>query len=360
MSCLTIDESEPINQCKFPKITNSNFCKLHSRLTNPVIYKNNISINFNNLPTFSKSAVSKNKKIINNKETNVIDKCKNQNDNNHENLQNITDNLNMSQEKLNMKSIILVKNYPDKKYLDNLIGPIINNVTMSDDDCDPITMDVFWIEENGKRIPKYHNKYMLFSYYDNSHKLRTFTIHTIKDMISNNIKTHPLTYEEINEIDYKRAIDLINLYTNTLGLFKNEINTNNIEFMTKSRVLKLFNKFNSMSIYLQSEWFLNLDNIDTINKLITELFNLTKQNMLSINSTLTLAKIKESKIFQWKYTNNSTLNQIQNHLLDDFEALISLSENTNNQIMAWIIVGALAKFIPEIKNKYPDLVIEEY
>ncbi|AGC01839.1 hypothetical protein H012_gp624 [Acanthamoeba polyphaga moumouvirus] len=275
-----------------------------------------------------------------------------------ENIQVIENIYNDNQEDLEIKLLILINDEEYSSKIKELVGPIYHDVTLSEDEYDPITYDPIWIINNGKRIPAEINKYYLFSYFDSNDKIRCFTIFSIWDMLNgqeNELK-HPITQELIPEKDIERAKQLIDIYKNKIGLFREDNSNHSEEYKLKCRLVKLFKQFHVHSIYLEEKWLLDINDVNKLNKIITETNKLVKNNLKIINP-----KLKTNTLFQKRFTPKSKIENyilsIQQYIIEEWEKLISQADNPNNQIPIWIIVSGLSFVVPEIKEKFPDLEI---
>lgn len=294
---------------------------------------------------------------------------KNKNDKNntiYEQKKSTLENTNKENEDdLEIKLLILVN---DTHYdnIAELIGPVFNDITQSEDEYDPITYDKIWTYNQGVKIPASVNKYYLFSYQDSKNRVRCLTIFTIYDMIKNGNTVHPITMEPIPEKDIERANRLIDLYKTKIGLFK-ETSELSEEFKLKNRLTKLFKQFQIHNIYFEEKWLLDLDNIDAFYKIITETGKLVYNNIKNINPTMKEFKIfrERKKSVHFKTKNKSPNDKysmgkedkfdLQEYIVGEWEKLIEATNNPQNQLPIWIIALGLSNVIPEVKQKYPDL-----
>lgn len=268
-----------------------------------------------------------------------------------------------NEDDLEIKLLILVN---DDEYCDtipDLIGPVFSDITLSEDDQDPVTFDEIWILKDGIKIPANVNKYYLFSYKDSKDKIRCLTIFTIYDMINENNLIHPITMEEIPSDDIERAKKLIDIYQTKLRLFSEDIEVTP-ELKLKSRLTKLFNQFHIHSIYLEEKWLFSIANMDHLYKIIRETERLISNNIKSINPNLHGFKIFQKKNpkksshskKKFKY-NEENVFELHEYIVSEWEKLIQAADNPQNQIPIWILASGLSFVVPEVKQKYPDLEI---
>lgn len=270
----------------------------------------------------------------------------------------VTLNHQENEDDLQIKFLILVN---DEKYynkISKLVGPVFDDICLSEDEQDPITYDPIWILVDGVRKPASTNKYYLFSYIDQNGKIRCFTIFTMYDMIKENNCIHPITTEPINNKDIKRAKKLIRLYKREIGLFNVKNDRNSPEFRVRNRLIVLFKKFHKHSIYFEENWLLSINDCTVLYKIINETRQLISNNIASINSTL-----KQCDLFnRIKPTASENIDpdfkiRLKEYIVEQWEKLISISDADHNQIPIWIIASGLSFVVPEIKEKYPNLEI---
>ena len=82
-----------------------------------------------------------------------------------------------------------LKNCYDKQFSNKLYETV--------DDKDPISLVVFWIEENGNRRIIYNDISSLIFYKDSYNLVRCFERETLEYLKAHNITKHPTTMEEI-------------------------------------------------------------------------------------------------------------------------------------------------------------------
>ena len=187
---------------------------------------------------------------------------------------------------------------------------------------------------------------------------RSMTIFTIYNMIQNNNYVHPLTMKAISDADINRAKELIELYTTNLGMFKNMDETMSAEFRLIGRLTLLFKKFHIHSVYLEENWLMGIDNETDLEKIMRETELLVSNNIKNITSTQTNFRIFSQKP-KSSGDKDSTIafTNLKEYIVDQWEQLIKLADNAQNQVPMWIIISGLSFVVPEIKTKYPDLEI---
>lgn len=245
------------------------------------------------------------------------------------------------------KLMILINEKNDLDEIENLIGPVFHDITLSDDEFDPITLDQFFVVKNNKKIPCDFSKYLLFSYNDSNNKIRCMTIFSIRSIIKTDNKIHPMTYQKIPDDVINRAKKLIEIYTNKLDLFGDLISS--IPILLKDRLDNLFKKFETFSIYFESQWIFNIDTSD-IHKIIIAMKNSINHNIRAINKYIT-----KSSLFEKKFPPDTPKNIMIDYLVDEWAVLFDMRSPENNQMPIWIIGGELRNYVPEISQKYPHL-----
>ena len=278
-----------------------------------------------------------------------------------------------NEEELEIKLLILVNDdeYCDK--ISELVGPVFKNITLSEDEQDPVTLDTIWTINNGNRVAASVNKYYLFSYIDSKGKIRCLTIFTIYNMIQDGTFIHPITMEPIPTKDINRAKELIDLYQTKIGLFSEQDDSNlSPEFKLKNRLTKLFKKFHIHSIYFEENWLISINDKARLFKIIRETEKLVSNNLVTINPNLHGFKIFQKKESskrpvrgKGKAINNNndgdgdddSIIKLQEYIVIEWEKLIEASDTPQNQIPIWIIASGLSFAVPEVKQKFPDLEI---
>jgi hypothetical protein len=230
-----------------------------------------------------------------------------------------------------------------KAYDSNLL--ISSNQDMilkCNEDRDLISMNLFWVEENGIRkivYPKEQIEQLIF-YVDSKNIIRGFEKESIKYMKTYNFTNHPVSTEPIPE-NILAKVELIDITQ-----IKNAKTLENI-------ALDVFQYFSKMSIFINYEYFLNLDKTQLI-KFNYELRDLWLQNINSeqrntIHKNILLEKTE-------KDLRCDTLENIQKYLLSQMEILLKCNIEEYKYMINYIILGALGIVIPQIKEMYPDFL----
>jgi hypothetical protein len=267
---------------------------------------------------------------------------------------------------LEVKMLIMLNDDEFVESMPQLLGPAFHDITLSEDQDDPVTMDKFWEIINGKKIPLFDNKYYVFSYSDSKGKIRCLTVFTLYDMIESGDYTHPVTTELMSDEDIDRAKKLIDIYSSKLDLFSQTPTENTSpEYALKNRISKLFKQFHVHSIYFEESWLLNVSNMDNLIKIDVATKRLANNNVRSIcesRASLTFPvcdmkrKTKTKSNWNEKITySKEEITKMQSYIVDVWEFLISTANNINNQIPIWIIAHGLSGVVPEVMAKYPDL-----
>ena len=229
-----------------------------------------------------------------------------------------------------------------KNYLKTYQKIFPNNYNFFDaENKDPVSLEIIWEERNNKKIFIYPDYKNLILYKDENNMINCFEKVTINDFITHKIKVHPTTFAEIPDdilksIDYKLV---------------------EIKKTVRERALEVFQIFLNLSIFIDREDFLNLNN-NQLDKLYYETFDFFIQNL---NENL-INNIKEFGKTKNKYIYNFTVNEFSNFdvekkqtiLLDSFDILLSYEDEQIKSMSYYIILGGLSIVIPEIKKNYPD------
>ena len=253
-----------------------------------------------------------------------------------------------TEEDLETKLLILISDEYGNK-ISELVGPVFQDITLSEDDMDPMTFDSIWTIENGIKVPASINKYYLFSWIDSKCKVRCLTIFTVYNMILEQNLVHPITREPISDNDIIRAIELINFYQKKIRLFDEEEDTSSPEFKLKNKLTLLFKKFHKYNVYLEEKWILDIDNKKDLYQIISETNKLISSNIRSINP-----KLSKSDLFNNKKTSCDSF-ELKTYIIDEWIKLIHCADNPENQLPMWILASGLSCVVPEIKKKYPDI-----
>lgn len=346
----------PQYQCNF--MTTEKYCSLHQAYATQIDYlpeadRNNYDTNKNIVKTKNPLLVKYNtSNIIADKyklsklfETDVSNKKKDNNILNEEHVSTMKNNFKEGEADLEIKLLILVNE--DASLVKNLIGPCFDDVTLSEDQEDPITLDPIWIISNKIKQPANINRYYLFSYLDSHQKIRCMTLFTIKDLIDSNNLNHPITCEAIPEEAINRATQLIELYSSKLGLFSTDLSKATPEFILKTKLTQLFSKFHIHSIYFEINWLLS---INDKNKLLQIIDN--TRNIVNNNADIISKNFNKNSLF--KQISGDSL-KLKEYIVSQWEQLINY--NPQNQLLIWIIASGLSNTVPEIKQKFPDLEV---
>ena len=208
------------------------------------------------------------------------------------------------------------------------------------EDRDLISMNLFWVEENGIRKIDYPEDQFdqLVFYTDSKNIVRGFEKETIRYMKTYNLINHPVSTEPI-PVDVLAQVDLIDI---------NHIkNAKTLENMA----LDVFQYFSKISIFIDHEAFLSLNKKQLI-KFNYELRDFWLQNF----GPEQRRNIHETEIFEKteELLNNDSLENIQKYLLSQMEILLKCDVEEYKYMINYIILGALGIVIPQIKEMYPD------
>jgi hypothetical protein len=226
------------------------------------------------------------------------------------------------------------------KYIDNEYNKIFKlELIDSIDDKDPITLTPFWIIKDDKKIITYDNHHNLILYRDSHNLVRCFEKDSLEYLKAHKMNKHPITNEIIPEEVF------------------NKVGIKDLETERKSKsindyALEVFQKFSTISIFIDSEWFMNLDK----NKLLKfnyELRDFYAQNLSNSQKN----DISKEKLMSFTNSDleDKSNNEIQKYLLDQMNIMLDTKKEETRYMANYILVGALGIVIPDIKELYPDI-----
>jgi hypothetical protein len=340
-------------RCPHKKIQNTDFCCLHADYKKKFISNIHVANQNNQIDHDLSGNKNSGENSNDNTESELNEIVKSTVELNLES-NNIMEKIAMQQDMLskcmNIKITIIINNYEDQNKLKALIGPIFNDITLSEDEMDPISLTPFWtLSENGTRIPTNINKYFLFSYFDSQNKIRCFYIYTIHDLIKQNMLYHPVTQEPFDKKTLDRASELINIYFNELGINMSHDINKTLKEKLIAKTTEVFQKINKEGIIIDEAWFINLSKQD-VSKFHKELKTLVEQN------------IPNKKLHVFKTINEKEGNKkigpmnLKMKIIKNIDQFLELSkENNMFNICALILITALTIVSPGAKEKYPDI-----
>jgi hypothetical protein len=243
------------------------------------------------------------------------------------------------------KSYLQNKNLVDnllniKLEIENHLLDPIKYLCESNDDRDPISMNLFWEEENGvKKVVYPSNDFnKLIMYRDSKKLIRCFEIESLKYLKTYNITTHPVSCEEI-PFEIFDKIEILDI-----SKIQNDKTIENF-------ALDIFQYFSKISIFINYESFLQLDK-SALFKFNYELRDFWLQNFSKIQRdeiSIDMLLFKDQINME-----EDSLENIQKYLLGQLKVLLSCEKEEYKYMINYIIVGALGIVIPEIKEMYPD------
>lgn len=223
--------------------------------------------------------------------------------------------------------------------IDKLLGPLKDYIDC-EDNKDIISQEDIWILKDGKKVKSDDIKY-LFSYMDDDNKYRGFNIKSIEMLINKNNLKHPITNQEIKEIDIDRAKKLIKyLYEN------GELKEKKIDNIKKELDNMIYN-LNKLGYFVEEKWFKKLEKVD-YQKLNYEIGDLLKNN-LEKNIYLKIKGFKKNKM-------DLINNDIKDIKLMFYQDINEILEMEIKVFGAMIIICAFGMLIDEIKTRYSDIM----
>ena len=242
---------------------------------------------------------------------------------------------------LTSKDIISMAEKKDDKILPVVEEKNIElNYSLNDvvDDKDPISLTLFWLEEDGKRKIVYPDPSTLIFYKDSHNLIRCFERESLEYLKAHNINKHPITMEDIPNEVFK-SIEAKDLEEEKQLKTVNDI------------ALEIFQKFSTLSIFIDSEWFTSLDK-DKLIKFNYEIGDMYKHNFSS-------SQLKEiSKRILFSKSNSELeimpIEEVQSYLLQDMDDLLNVKKEELKYMCNYLLVGSLSVVIPDIRELYPD------
>jgi len=224
------------------------------------------------------------------------------------------------------------------RYFDKInINALYLNETI--DNKDPISLNELWIEKDSKKIIVYENINNLVFYRDSKNIIRCFEKESVEYMLGYNIKNHPVTGELLPENIFK------NISSKKMTVEK--------EKTIPELALDVFQLFNNISFFIDSNLFLNLNESNLL-KLYSEIKdfyneNFTEEQKNNISNSI-------FKLTKEGFSNISK-EEKQKYILDSMKKLLSINNNEYKYMINYILVGGLTLVIPEVKNHIQILAL---
>jgi len=250
-----------------------------------------------------------------------------------------------------------VYKYLDKEYQKNLV--LINKLVDSEkcvidpknclieselklidciDDRDPISMNIFWRMQENKKVIIYSDESNLILYKDSRGNIRCFEKESLSYLKAYGINKHPVSFEDI-------PIEILNK-VESKNLVEERKTRSNKDF-----AFEVFQKFLKISIFIDSEWFLNLNktNLVKFNYELREFYqnNFSEEQKKDISSVEIFTRVD-------KDLNQLQTEDIIKYLLEQIDILLNIEKEELKYMSNYILIGALGLVIPEIKEMYPD------
>jgi hypothetical protein len=208
------------------------------------------------------------------------------------------------------------------------------------DDKDPITLNIFWKIQNGIKVVVYENMNDLIFYKDSHNLLRCFEKETLEYLKAHKISKHPVTQDEIPKEIFELVVE------------KN-LEEERKQMSVSEKAFEVFQKFSTLSIFIDSEWFLDLDK-NKLKKFHYEACSFYKENLS--DSQRTNISIDADKLFNLSDNeiDKLTLEKCQLYMLNNIDILLEVKKEELKYFINYILIGALGIVIPTIRDLYPD------
>lgn len=206
------------------------------------------------------------------------------------------------------------------------------------DDKDPISLTVFWVEENGTKKIVYPDISKLQLYKDSRGLIRCFEKDSLEYMKAHNISKHPVTLDEIP----KEVLDSITA--------KN-LEEERKEKTVSDKAFEIFQKFANISIFIDSEWFLDL-NKEKLLKFNYEIGDMYKQNF----SKDQMKDIHTAPLFNIDnyHLEKKEIDEVREYILVQMDHILDVKKEELKYMCNYLLVGSLSVVIPQIRDLYPD------
>ena len=216
----------------------------------------------------------------------------------------------------------------EKKY--NEYFPNMYSYIDSIEDRDPISLEIFWIEEKGIKKMIYKNLNDLYIYRENN-IVHCFELSSLQYMKQYNIYYHPITMDTLPQYIFDNI---------TINIIEKQISIEN-------KAKNIFNLLSNISIFIDSIHFLKLKD-KMVDKLYYETYSFYQENIIEITKLeVNTFNIKPCEFYkkQNKY----------NIILDCYYQLLTTNIENIKYMVCYIIVGGLSTVIPVVKKLYPDI-----
>jgi hypothetical protein len=227
--------------------------------------------------------------------------------------------------------------------INNAIDIIVKtNILNCIDDRDPISMNIFWKETDGKKQIEYseENFSQLVFYTDSKNLLRCLEKETLRYLKTYNLILHPITSEPIPS-DLFDNLDIVDL-----AKLEDEKTVEDI-------ALDVFQYFSKISIFINYEWFTQLkkDKLLKFNYEIKDFWiqNVSDSQKLLVSNNPVLSMSNDD-------LDGKSTEEIQRYLLEEIRNMLKCEKEEIKYMINYIILGALGIVIPQIKELYPDFV----
>jgi hypothetical protein len=219
---------------------------------------------------------------------------------------------------------------------------IKTNILNCIDDRDPISMNIFWKDTDGKKQIEYpeENFSQLVFYTDSKNLLRCLEKETLRYLKTYDLILHPITSEPI-PFDLFDNLDIVDL-----AKLEEEKTIEDI-------ALDVFQYFSKISIFINYEWFTQLSK-DKLLKFNYEIKDFWIQNV-SDSQKLVVSNNPILSMSNDDLDCKST-EEIQRYLLEEIRNMLKCEKEEIKYMINYIILGALGIVIPQIKELYPDFV----
>jgi len=232
-----------------------------------------------------------------------------------------------------------------------LSGPAYNNICLSNDHIDIISLETLWkYDDNNIKVEACEfDKELIFSYVDNGY-IRCFNIKSLYNLIINGIYNDPYTNKPFDE----SIIDKINKKVKLLmdsGVSFDDTLELTAEQNINLKITEIFFKYDKFGLYLDINIFKSFTKID-INKIYNEGRKIWKA--FKEDNSLLAHKIIPNLIgFNENLSDIDDLESLRIILLNEFDRFISSGiDDTSKKLGGYIVIGAMCYVNDTIKDTY--------
>lgn len=240
--------------------------------------------------------------------------------------------------------------------LQKVSGPAYNNICISHDDIDSISLETLWkYNDKGEKVDACEfDKKLIFSYRDENGFVRCFNIKSLKEILDSGTIINPITGTEFDDEVLSNMKEKIRiLEENNLLTYDRIILSPTDEL--NCRITKVFQLFDKLDIFMETKWFIELDLTQVI-RIYEETRNMWKA-FTTDNPTMSNNILNGKNPFNGM-TRSMDIIDAKNKLLDVFEGFVTNGTNEQSKLTgAIIVIGGFAYVSEPVKDKFKDFLV---